>query len=124
MGQLSQITNELYYKIYKNFDTGQDFLNWSFACIDYGIEVKSVLQLASLNSTDSLFIFKEYFDKSIKEMRIKIPTLEECSLAFIEKYCNEILSEISRDTFEIVKDIFRIVIHDLDYDPEFSAGWS
>ena len=64
MYQLSQITNELYYKIFKNFETGQDYLNWSFSCIDYGIEVKSVLQLASLNSTDSLFIFKGYFRNS------------------------------------------------------------
>ncbi|HZG86683.1 hypothetical protein [Paenibacillus sp.] len=121
MGQLSQITKELYYKIYKNIDNGQDYLNWSFACIDYGLEGKFVLQLASLKSTESLFIFKEYFDRAMREMDFEIPTFEECSLAYMVKYCNEILSNTSRDIFDIVKDIFNVVVLDLDRAAEYSV---
>jgi len=120
VGQLSQITKELYYKIYKNIENSQDYLKWSFTLIDNGFEEKSLLQLASLKSTESLFVFKEYFDKAIREMNIRIPTFEECSLAFLVKYCNEILNENPRDIFDIVKNIFNVVVQDLDRAPEFS----
>jgi len=102
-------TNLLFYKIYKSIASGSDYLNWSFSLLEDDVESESLFKLSSMNKADSLFIFEDFFYKSLEEMELKIPTVEETIGALVILICQAIVNQKS-DPFKIVSDIFREVV--------------
>jgi hypothetical protein len=112
-------TNLISYKIYKGSARPDDFLNWSYALIEYGVESKFLYMLASMNSSENIFLFENYFNKSFLELKLTKPTFIESARSYITFLCSEIINN-KRDSFDITKDIFKVTV-ELDYPEELSA---
>ncbi|WP_337100102.1 hypothetical protein [Paenibacillus sp. YIM B09110] len=113
-------TNVLFYRIYKSVISPEDYLNWSYSMLRSGIESKSLLMLSSMNSSDNIFSFEDYFNKSFSEVELHKPTFMESARSYITLLCTEIVNS-KRDVFEVTKEIFKISV-DLEY-PEDLSVW-
>jgi len=112
-------TNVLFYKIYKSITRPEDYMNWSYSMIANGLESKSLLMLSSMNISENIFIFEDYFNKSFSEVMLNKPTFVESARSYIAFLCSEIVNK-KRDVFEVTKEIFKIIV-DLEYSDDLSV---
>jgi len=113
-------TNVMFYRIYKSIAKPEDFLKWSYVMLANGLESKSLLMLASMNTSENIFLFENYFNKSFSELDLTKPKIIESTRSYLTYLCSEIVNN-NRDSFEVTKDIFKILV-ELDY-PENLLVW-
>jgi hypothetical protein len=72
-------TQKLFYYIYKNNVTvEQHYLPWALCMLEKDYESPSLYILASLQSPYNIFEVEEYFKRTIGELKITIPSEQEC----------------------------------------------
>gem|GEM_PF-6553451 len=119
MKQVIEESSLLFYKIFNKLVTAKDYLDWSYRLIEAGLESISLYKLSSMKEDESIFLFDEYLSKTLSELDILIPTIEEAAHTYIRFLCKEIIKN-NQNNFDLVKQICKIS-YTLDYPIELSV---
>ncbi|GIO41557.1 hypothetical protein [Paenibacillus apis] len=112
-------TRAIFYKVHKGNATTIDYLNWAYRMIEEDQESKSLYMLSSMEETENIFRYQDYFNRSLSELGITIPDFEDCAREIIRKLCLEIVNK-TKDPFEATKDIFKVTF-EIDYPADLSV---
>ncbi|OAB42343.1 hypothetical protein [Paenibacillus antarcticus] len=112
-------TRAVFYMIHKGNATTLDYLKWACRMMEDDQESKSLYMLASMEESENIFKYQDYFNRSLSELGITIPDFEDCAREIIRELCLEIVNK-TRDPFEVTRDIFKVTI-EIDYPADLSV---
>jgi hypothetical protein len=75
-----------------------------------GLDSDSLLILAGLSKNDNPFEIQEYFEKSLKELNIKLPEKRQAAII----YAIGLIEEIKKGKLEIIKGVYEIKNNAID----------
>ncbi|PAD74698.1 hypothetical protein [Paenibacillus campinasensis] len=116
---IMRATRAIFYKIHKGNATAIDYLEWAYRMIEEDQESNSLYMLASMEETENIFKYQDYFNRSLGELEITIPDFEDCAREIIRELCLKIVNK-TRDPFEVTRDIFKVTF-EIDYPADLSV---
>jgi hypothetical protein len=114
------LTDILFYKIYTQQVSVEDYINWACDSLINDIVTENICIISSFAKSDSLFEVESYFHKALDELGIEQPSFESCSKSYI-KYLAQGILDGKEDIFELAYKIYKIVA-ELDF-PEELNEW-
>ena len=112
-------TRAVFYKIHKGNATTSDYLKWAYRMIEEDQESKSLYMLASMEKSENIFKYQDYFNRSLNELGLTFPDFEDCAREIIRQLCLEIVNK-TRDPFDVTRDIFKVTV-EINYPIDLSV---
>jgi hypothetical protein len=124
---MNELTRQLFAQIYLDKITSEDFVDWAIACLEEGLDTRSLRMLAASDkpyySSDKPYYsieIEERFNKALNELVWEKPTEKESLLSYAKMFAREII-EGNISPLKGSHEIFMISL-ELDYPPELK-GW-
>lgn len=86
--------------------------------LEEGLDSISLAITAGLSENENSLVLKEYFEKALKELAIKLPNQEEAMITLISYYSDKVLKH-DLGVFEGITKIYEVVSNDCN-----SLHWS
>ncbi|QKE76093.1 hypothetical protein HPK19_25145 (plasmid) [Arthrobacter citreus] len=84
-------TKILYYKIYEFEVTSNDYVNWAIEMLLNNHSTYSLNILASLNEPLNIFEVEEYFNRTLNELNLSVPSHQECAESYLIHLAKKII---------------------------------
>jgi hypothetical protein len=117
---MNDLTKQLFARIYLDKIISDDFVDWAVACLEEGLDTKSVRMLAASDKPYYSIEIQERFNKALNELVWEKPTEKESLLSYAKMFAREII-EGKISPLKGSHEIFMISL-ELDYPPELK-GW-
>ena len=106
---MNEATKQFFAKLYLQKASSDDYVDWAFACLDEGLDSKSLRLLAALSKNHSIKAdFEELFRLSLNELDWNYLSKKEVLIDYAKDLAKQILSgEIEpEDGIEIINKIY------------------
>ncbi|WP_153730759.1 hypothetical protein [Sporosarcina obsidiansis] len=99
--------HELLYKKYNGLDLPEDYVHWAEEMLYFNTD--EMKKLASMRPPYYVFEIEEMFEKAVRSLGWKFPTIKECAISHINRLHQRLLFA-GDDVFAMVKEIYNCTI--------------
>lgn len=114
------LTRQLFARIYLDKTTSDDFVDWAIACLEEGLDTKSLRMLAASDKPYYSIEIEDRFNKTLNELNWEKPSRKESLLSYAKLFAREIVDK-KISPLKGSHEIFLLSL-ELDYPPELK-GW-